>query len=277
MNIYWLDTPAARDPRRVGGKAAQLGRLAAAHPVPPGFCLAARPIQQINDPHLAQDLAQAYAHLGQRCGLSEPPVAVRSSAVDEDGLSASLAGQYESYLNVIGAKALRTAVQRCLNSAQVERARHYRRRHGLGDRTCMAVLIQQLVMADVSAVVFSADPCSSDRQRILINAAWGLGESLVGGAVTPDLYVVDKADLSILSRHIADKTRMTVARPQGTQEVAVPRCLRREPALHDSQIVELARLACTLETTQGQPVDLECAYQANRLYLLQCRPITTIR
>jgi phosphoenolpyruvate synthase/pyruvate phosphate dikinase len=125
-------------------------------------------------------------------------------------------------------------------------------------------------------VVFSADPRTGERDRILINATWGLGESLVGGTVTPDLYTVRKADLQVLSCHIADKTCMTVARPEGTREVPVPRCLRTEPALDDAQITALARLALTLETTQGWPVDLECAYQRGHLYLLQCRPITTL-
>jgi len=277
MNIYWLDTPACQDPTRVGGKAANLGRLAASHPVPPGFCLAAtRADTRRLPPTLQVQLAAAYADLGKRCGISQPQVAVRSSAVDEDGQHASFAGQHESYLNIIGPDAVANAVQRCLASARTERAIHYRRSHGLGDKANVAVLVQQLVMADVSAVVFSADPRTGERDRVVINATWGLGESLVGGTVTPDLYVVQKSDLEILSRQITEKTCMTVARPEGTREVPVPRCMQKEAALKDTQITALARLALTLETSQGWPVDLECAYQNGHLYLLQCRPITTL-
>jgi phosphoenolpyruvate synthase/pyruvate phosphate dikinase len=140
----------------------------------------------------------------------------------------------------------------------------------------MAVLVQQLVLADTSAGVFSADPRTGDRGRIVINATWGLGESLVGGTVTPDLYVVRKADLKVLARHVADKACMTIVRPGGTMEVQVPRALRTEPALDDVKVVALARLARTLERSQGWPVDLECAYQRGQIYLLQCRPITAL-
>ncbi len=276
MNIYWLDTPACQDPIRVGGKAAQLGRLAATQPVPPGFCLAATQADANLSPGFQSELVRAYTHLGRRCGTPKPPVAVRSSAVDEDGHQASFAGQHESYLNVVGPEAVATAVQRCLASARTERAQHYRRVHGLTERSNVAVLVQQLVMADVSAVVFSADPRTGDPDHVLINASWGLGESIVGGTVTPDLYVVRKRDLAIVSREISDKGCMTVARPHGTLEVPVPGCMRTEPALQDEQVQELARLACKLEAHQGWAVDLECAYQDGQLYLLQCRPITTI-
>ncbi len=277
MNIYWLDTPDCQDPIRVGGKAANLGRLAAAYPVPPGFCLAAsRADSGALSPSLYTELAAAYSHLGERCGLPQPPVAVRSSAVDEDGCQASFAGQHETFLNVIGPGAVAEAVQRCWASALTERALCYRRRQGLAQDANVAVLVQQLVMADASAIVFSADPRTGARDRVVINATWGLGESLVGGTVTPDLYVVRKSDLEILSCQVSDKMWMTVARPEGTREVPVPRCMRSEPSLDDAQITALARLALTLEKTQRWPVDLECAYQGGRLYLLQCRPITTL-
>ncbi|MBN1179438.1 MAG: PEP/pyruvate-binding domain-containing protein [Anaerolineae bacterium] len=272
MNIYWLDAPDCRDPLRVGGKAAHLGRLAAAYPVPPGFCLAAGAAPSIR----YDELAAAYARLGERCHTPRPAVAVRSSAVDEDGAQASFAGQHASYLNVVGADAVAAAVERCVASAWAEHALHYRRAHGLTEEARVAVLVQELVVADVSAVVFSADPCTGERDRVVVNATWGLGESLVGGTVTPDLFVVRKDDLSVLSRRIADKQCMTVATGEGTQEVAVPRCMREEPSLDAAQVEALARLARALERAQGWPVDLECAYRHGRLYLLQCRPITTL-
>ncbi|MDX9953664.1 MAG: PEP/pyruvate-binding domain-containing protein [Anaerolineae bacterium] len=283
MQIVWLEQPDCRNPFLVGGKAAGLGKLAAQHPVPPGFCLAAsnrgkdaktKPVRDFT-----RQLTAAYARLGERCGSDRPRVAVRSSAVDEDGQEASFAGQHETYLNVMGADAVAEAVERCLDSAHSTRALTYRRAHGLAGAggTGIAVLVQQLILADVSTVVFSADPRTGDRDHVLINATWGLGESLVGGSVIPDLYIVRKANLEIVGRQVADKAVMTIAQPEGTREVPTPRFMRTQPALQDEQIVALARLARTLETTEKQPVDLECAYQQGRLYLLQCRPITTVR
>ena len=273
--ISWLEAPDCQDPAQVGGKAASLARLAAAYPVPAAFCLAAMEGTTLS-PALRMELVEAYAQLGARCGADLLPVAVRSSAVDEDGDTVSFAGQHESYLNVVGADAVVEAVERCLASARSARAREYRRAHGLRPEARVAVLVQQLVRSDVSAVVFSVDPRTGACAHIVINAAWGLGESLVGGTVTPDLYLVRRADLAVISRQIADKAVMTVLGPAGTREVAVPRLMRREPALDDAQAAALAGLARSLEAYAGRPVDLECAYARGRPYLLQCRPITTL-
>lgn len=111
---------------------------------------------------------------------------------------------------------------------------------------------------------------------MLINASWGLGESIVGGTVTPDTFVVHKSDLAVTSRSIAGKGRMTVSVPGGTREVNVPHFLRLEACLVEEQMIEIARLALSLEATMGYPVDIECAYAKGALYLLQCRPITTL-
>jgi phosphoenolpyruvate synthase/pyruvate phosphate dikinase len=204
-------------------------------------------------------------------------VAVRSSAVDEDGDMASYAGQHETSLNIVGVGAVADAVVHCMRSARSPRARAYRRAQGrAGDDVRVAVLMQQLVVADSSAVLFSAHPVTGSRDEIVINASWGLGESIVGGTVTPDTYVVRKADLAMAARRIADKRRMTVAIPGDAREVDVPRVLHRQPALTEEQAVEIAHLGLALEATLGWPVDVECAYQAGRLYLLQCRPTTTL-
>jgi pyruvate,water dikinase len=139
------------------------------------------------------------------------------------------------------------------------------------------VLVQQLIPADVSAVVFSANPVTGNRAEVIINASWGLGESIVGGTVTPDTFVVRKSDLAITHRIIVDKQRMTVSVPGGTREVEVPGFLRKQSVLADEQIMEMARLAITLESTMEYAVDVECACAGGELYLLQCRPITTLR
>ena len=204
--------------------------------------------------------------------------AVRSSAVDEDGATASFAGQHETYLNIVGADAIIQAVTHCWESARSDHALDYRRQQGLSiEHPQIAVLVQQLVAADVAAVVFSANPITGNRDEVMINASWGLGESIVGGTVTPDTFIVRKSDLEIIQRVIADKQRMTVSAPGGTHEVEVPRFLRNTTSLNDEQVIEMARLAITLEATMEHPVDVECAYANGELYLLQCRPITTLK
>jgi pyruvate,water dikinase len=145
-----------------------------------------------------------------------------------------------------------------------------------GARVRTAVLVQQLIAADVSVVLFSAHPVTGNRDEIVVNASWGLGVSVVGGTVTPDTYVVRKTDLALLSCQIAEKHRMTVPVPGGTREVAVSRLLRARRTLDEGQVVEVARLGLVLEENMGRPVDVECAYQGADLYLLQCRPITAL-
>jgi pyruvate,water dikinase len=268
----------------VGGKAANLSRLSSVHRVPPGFCLSTDAFVRwsgatgLNVPSdLLRGVADAYRALAQRCGVPEPSVAVRSSAVDEDGSTASFAGQHETYLNIVGAQAVAEAVVRCWASARSERALEYRRNQGLSSQDAkLAVLVQQLVPADTSAVVFSANPVSGNRGEVLITASWGLGESVVGGTVTPDTFVVRKDNLAVTQRSLGDKRRMTVLAPGGTEEVDVPRFLRSQFALTDDQAREAARLAMSLEETMGWAADVECAFHDGKLYLLQCRPITTL-
>jgi phosphoenolpyruvate synthase/pyruvate phosphate dikinase len=278
MNLLWLGDPKSFDAALVGGKAANLSRLARMnHRVPDGFCL---PVTLMNEAHprdLRDEIAQAIADLMACHNLPELVVAVRSSAVDENGAAASFAGQHETFLNIVGVDSIMRAVTRCWESARSERALEYRRKHGLsGERLQLAVLVQQLVASDVSAVVFSANPVTGSRDEMLINASWGLGESIVGGTVTPDTFIVRKSDLAVMERVIADKQRMTVSAPRGTREVDVPRFLRKEVCLNDEQVVELAKLARTLEGTMEHPVDVEGAYAGGELYVLQCRPITTL-
>jgi pyruvate,water dikinase len=287
MEIVWLGEAGCADRALTGGKAAALGALAGVGDVPPGFCVtavaAARwwPLVADGDgvpEGLRAAVAGAYRALAARCGEAAPAVAVRSSAADEDGAAVSFAGQHESYLNVVGADDVAAAIVRCWRSGWSERAVAYRARHGLPPAAIgLPVLVQQLVVADVSSVAFSANPVTGERGAIVINAAWGLGESLVGGTVTPDSYTIRKADLAIVAREVAEKRAMTVLAAVGTREVPVPRFLRRAPALDDAQIVAAARLALALEAHAGQPVDVECAWRDGRLFLLQCRPVTALR
>ena len=293
MNILWLGQPECHDIEEVGGKVANLSRLAAIHRVPPGFCLKAAAFEHgvATDPWMERTptsglslpsalyslLADAYKGLANLCQTPEVSVAVRSSALDEDGSAASFAGQHDTYLNVVGEESVADAVVRCCASVNNSHALEYRRQWGIPvDNVRIAVLVQQMVQADVSAIVFGANPVTGKRDEVVINVSWGLGESVVGGTVTPDSYVVGKHDLTIVSRNIGEKLRMTVPVPGGTKEVSVPRILQTQPAASDEQIVEMARLAVELERTMGWPVDIECAYRGRQLHLLQCRPVTTL-
>ncbi len=285
MELVWLGDPACHDLLLVGGKAAHLSRLAARYPVPAGFCLTTEAYTRwagnpddAAAPQLRALVAAAYQALAARCRVENPNVAVRSSAVDEDGHGASFAGQYDTYLNMVGEDAVIAAVLRCWDSARAERVLAYRREQGLSaDGVKLAVLVQQLVVADAAAVVFSANPVTNNRDELVINACFGLGESVVSGAVTPDTFIVRKSDLAVTTRQIAEKTRMTIAASNGSRELSVPRILRTQPSLHDEQITAIARLALDLEQETGWPVDVECACQGDALYLLQCRPITTLK
>ncbi|MCB9432217.1 MAG: PEP/pyruvate-binding domain-containing protein [Ardenticatenaceae bacterium] len=278
MNLLWLGDPKSFDAALVGGKVANLSRLARAyHRVPDGFCIPATVLHEMHPSDLYDDVVTAVSALMACHGLAELVTAVRSSAVDEDSADASFAGQHETYLNIVGVEAIVQAIAQCWESAHSERALAYRRQQGLAsERPQIAVLVQQLVAADSSAVVFSANPITGSRDEIMINASWGLGESIVGGTVTPDTFVVSKSDQTISSRIIADKQHMTVSVPGGTSEVDVPRFLRSQASLNDEQVLEMAQLALTLEQAMGYPVDIECAYAGGELYLLQCRPITTL-
>ncbi|MEJ2601135.1 MAG: PEP/pyruvate-binding domain-containing protein [Anaerolineales bacterium] len=279
MNLLWLGDPKSFDPALVGGKAANLSRLARQfYRVPDGFFLPAALMDAAHPLDLRDEINSAISDLVACHRLPDLITAVRSSAVDEDGAEASFAGQHETYLNISGPEAILAAIIRCWESAHSERALDYRRKQGLSvEHLQLAVFVQQLVSADVAAVAFSANPVTGDRNEIIINASWGLGESIVGGTVTPDMFIVRKPDLAITRRLVADKQRMTVSAPNGTHEVDVPRFLRNTASLNDEQVIEMAKLAQTLEETMKHPVDVECAYAGGELYLLQCRPITTLK
>jgi pyruvate,water dikinase len=279
MNLLWLGDPKSFDVAVVGGKAANLSRLARMdHRVPDGFFLPVTVMDEAHPLDLQDEISQAISDLMACHSLPDFVAAVRSSAVDEDGAAASFAGQHDTYLNIVGVEGIIQAIIRCWESARSERALAYRRQQGLlMEQPQIAVLVQQLVPADVSAVVFSANPVTGSLAEIMINASWGLGESIVGGTVTPDTFIVRKSDLALTGRIVADKQRMTVSVPGGTDEVDVPRFLRGQASLSDEQVIEMAQLGLTLEATMNFPVDIECAYAGGKLYLLQCRPITTLK
>jgi pyruvate,water dikinase len=140
----------------------------------------------------------------------------------------------------------------------------------------MAVVVQQFIFAEASAVAFSVNPVSGDRSEVVINANYGLGQAVVGGVTTPDMIVVRKDDFTEQVLTIGSKALMTVTAAKGTQQKTVPREMRGLPALTPEQAAEIAELACRLESSYGWPVDLECAIEGSNVYLLQCRQITAL-
>ncbi len=307
-----LDSPdAALD--RVGGKGASLARMVAAGlPVPPGFhvtteayrrfveenhlrdgILAAVAQAQANDPatleraseqiqslfaqgtmpvEIAGAIRQRYSELG-----ADLPVAVRSSATAEDLPDASFAGQLETYLNVRGPDAVLDAVKRCWASLWTGRAIGYRQRQRIRpEDVSIAVVVQRLVSTEAAGVAFTANPVTGARDELMINAAWGLGEAIVSGQVTPDTIVVNKQTGAIASREIAGKEVMTVRLETGTREEPVPAGRRRQAALEPAQVAELARLGVKIEQLYGQAMDIEWATCDGRIFVVQARPITAL-
>ena len=311
--ILELDSPVATL-ERVGGKGASLARLAAAGlPVPPGFhittlaycrfvsenqlaesILAAAAQAKGDDPAtldtasaqiqsliaqgtIPDDIAALIRREYAALGGDDPPVAVRSSATAEDLPEMSFAGQQDTYLNVRGGDGVLEAVKRCWASLWTARALGYRARHGIRpEDVALAVVVQQLVPADVAGVLFTANPMTGCRDQVMINAAWGLGEAIVGGHVTPDTLTVDKPTGVIGSQEIADKDVMTVRSAGGTREEPVPADRRKQPALQPPQAAELTRLGVQIEQLYGMPMDVEWALYDGRPFILQARPITAL-
>ena len=219
---------------------------------------------------IAADIVRAYQQ------LDSPPVAVRSSATAEDLPEASFAGQQESFLNVSGSDQLLEAVRRCWASLWTARAMSYRAQHQIEpDKISLAVVVQELIDAEVSGIAFTADPVTGDDAMIEINAAWGLGEAVVGGQVTPDTITVERASRRIMRTVINTKTVMTQITDSGTTVEPVPRDRQNTATLTESQTLRLVDLAILVEDLFKNPVDIEWCRTGDQLFVLQARPITS--
>ena len=220
------------------------------------------------------DLLAAYSELTAEVGVH---VAVRSSSTAEDLPTASFAGQQDSYLNIQGENALVEAVKNCWASLWTARAISYRMRQGVApDTVSLAVVVQQLIPAGSAGILFTANPLDGERDQIVINATWGLGEAIVGGQVTPDTVIVDKSNLQIISRETAIKTIMTVRTDDGTTEQSVPQAQQAQQVLDDATAIELARYGTQIEAHYGIPMDIEWAISDGKIAILQARPITNL-
>ena len=210
--------------------------------------------------------------------MGEPAVVVRSSATAEDLAEASFAGQQDTYLNVQGVADVLGHVQRCWASLWTARAIHYRQRLGIDPlNVAMGVVVQTLVPAEVAGVLFTQNPTTGAPDELVVNASYGLGESVVSGLVTPDSYVVDRATLQTKQVDVGAKEIMVVAAEgSGTASLAVREDQRRARALPEHLLRELATLGLRAEAHFGSPQDLEWAFADGRLWILQARPVTTV-
>jgi pyruvate,water dikinase len=316
--IVWFNEVTKEDVPTVGGKGANLGEMTRANiPVPPGFIVTAdayfdflknsklidkirhllqpldpgnsRQLQQIAaqvkqlildtlmPPELAREIEQAYIKMGG--GL----VAVRSSATAEDLPEASFAGQQRTFLNIEGEKEVVAAVQECWASLFEPRAIFYRQQQGFDHfKVGIAVPVQKMVQSQTSGVMFTIEPVTSDSSKIVIEAVFGLGEAIVSGEVTPDLYVVDKDSLKIVTRKIVNQESQLIKNPTaGAKEtniwIPLPASTQSQQKLSDSEITKIAWLGKQLENWYQFPQDIEWAKEDKEIFIVQTRPVTTIK
>lgn len=314
--VVWLNEVRNTDIPIVGGKGASLGEMTNAQlPVPPGFVVTAQAFRKFIDeagiadklfkglevnvddqkdllkaekfakdlinnqlmpPEIAKEITSAYDTLSKREG-GEQYVAARSSATAEDLPEASFAGQQETFLNVKGKDDLLKAVQHCWASLYGARAIYYRVKQKFPhEHVNIAVVVQKMVDADAAGVMFTHHPTTGEEVEI-IEAAWGLGESVVSGSVSPDNYEVRGGKLS--KKKIATKQIMIIRDPKTrkTVKLDVSEDKKNAQVLTEDQILRLAKLGNIVEEHYGKPQDIEWAIQKGEIYLLQSRPITTIQ
>ncbi len=316
--IVWFENVDKGDLALVGGKGANLGEMVnAAIPVPPGFIVTVDgyfhflekadlrgEIERLLTPldpndsqllqkvsakikeviltaemprEIAQEIEDAYAKLG---GF----VAVRSSATAEDLAEASFAGQQRTFLDIQGEDEVVRAVQGCWASLFESRAIFYRSNQGLDHLGVgIAVPVQRMVQSEASGVLFTLEPVTNE-DNVVIEAVYGLGEAVVSGEVTPDMYTVDKRDFTILDKVIVKQEKKLVRRPEkvGSIEakdiwVPVPESEQEKQKLTDADIVHLAKLGVQIEEHYKFPQDIEWAKEPGALYIVQTRPVTAIK
>jgi hypothetical protein len=295
-----------------GGKGASLGEMTRAGiPVPPGFVILAGAFERfLEEADLNQEL-DAILHSVRRdemgtvesasekirglilnasmpediaCEISKQFrtldaefVAVRSSATAEDSASASWAGQLDTYLNTTESDLLRN-VQRCWASLFTPRAIFYRFEKGMhGSKISVAVVVQKMIQSEVAGIAFSVHPVTEDRNQLIIEAGFGLGEAIVSGQVTPDSYVIEKTPRRIIDKNVTIQNRaLWRAADGGNEWRSLTDAGGGKPALRNDQALELAELVLKIEQHYGFPCDIEWAYEAEKFFITQSRPITTL-
>lgn len=315
MRVAWFNEISKKSLGVAGGKGANLGEMVGASlPVPNGFVITAQAYAEfldkkrirskiekilekvdVNDtkvlekasekirklieaesvpPEIEKDILKAYKKLSNSGGA----VAVRSSATAEDLPEASFAGQQDTFLNIFGGNELIKSVKQCWSSLFTPRAIFYRESHNIEhSKVLIAVVVQLMVNAKKAGVMFTVHPTSGERERIVIEGAWGLGEGVVSGKVTPDYYVVDKNNGKIIEKMIAKKETMIVREEKGkTKEVKTPAELLEKQVLTDDEIARIAELGKRVEKHYNFPQDIEWAVADGKVFLLQSRPMTAL-
>jgi len=314
-NVLWLEEIKKEDIPSVGGKGASLGEMTSIGlPVPKAFVVTAQAFRRflvetgieetlfrrlerldVDDngalesvskdvqdlvmsvempDRIREEIIDAYT----RMGADGTVVAVRSSATAEDLPDASFAGQQETFLNILGETNLLDAVQRCWASLYGARAIYYRAKQGFDDRSVnIAVVVQELIRSEKSGVMFTSHPVTGEPLTI-VEGSWGLGEAVVSGSVSPDNYVYDLRSGRVVDRLIAEKEIMIVPEGRhGTKIGTLPPEQRTAPVLSDAEVARLATLGKIAEDHYGVPQDVEWAIVGNDVFILQSRPITTIK
>ncbi|MFA6328666.1 MAG: phosphoenolpyruvate synthase [Candidatus Micrarchaeia archaeon] len=316
-NIMWFSEIRKSNLAEVGGKGANLGEMySISLPVPGGFVVTSgayflfirhNGIEKViaemtsdlntedNDklnvasemiknrilsgeipPQLRNDIINAYKSMVKNG--REPYVAVRSSATAEDLPEASFAGQQSTFLNVKGAEDCVQMVKECWASLFEPRSIYYRTENKFDHlKVGLAAVVQEMVQSEKAGVMFTVDPMTQDREKISIEGAYGLGEVVVSGSVTPDRYVVDKNTFKMDVKDVATQTWMLVKMDDKNTRMDVREDMQSRQKITDVQIVELARLGKKIEQHYGKPQDIEWAVADNKLFIVQSRPITTLR
>lgn len=267
---------AARDAARFGGKAAALARaLGAGLPVPGGWALDTTLVEAVAAGDRAASAAVDATIVAATAGDPGPAAlyAVRSSAVGEDGADSSFAGQHLTRLGV-AASGVVEAVRAVRKSVHAPAALAYRARRGIAGPPRAGVVVQRLIAADRAAVVFTRDPVTG-HDVVVIEASHGLGETVVSGAVVPDRFVLHR-DGRPLARTAGDKDVALMVRDGRVVEVPIAGDARQSLCLDDQQLASIHALVLAVDAVWPGPHDLEIAFAANRLYLLQRRPLTAM-
>jgi pyruvate,water dikinase len=314
MDVIHFDGTESAPVSLVGGKGANLVALTrGAFPVPPGFVVTAEAYRKFLasaawltaavdalDYGSAEKLRDQCAEIRRRLVAGDLPhdvrnavatalkaleggdggtgaFAVRSSSTFEDLSQAAFAGQHDTYLNVRGIDRIRDRVRACFASLWEDRAVRYRQRHGFAHLEAgMAVVVQRQIECEAAGVGFSIDPIGGRMDRMVINANYGIGESVVSGEGEIDQFEVVKSNLEIASRTIGNKGHYVVAGAEGLEERVAPPEMAQRPCLSDRQVCDVAELLKRAEDHYGWPQDIEWGVKSDRLYLLQSRPVTTV-
>ena len=314
-DILWLEEIRKEDIAAVGGKGASLGEMSSMGlPVPGGFVVTSRAFRHfLIETGIEQPLFSNLENLNvddnnaleqaskkaralvmkakmpaslkdriresyQKLNEGGMVVAVRSSATAEDLPDASFAGQQETYLNIKGEKNLLDAVQKCWASLYGARAIYYRAKQGFDDRSVnIAVVVHQMINSEKAGVMFTSHPVTGEPLTI-IEGSWGLGEAVVSGSVSPDKYVYDQRTGNVIDKLIAQKkTEIVSDGEHGTKTLEIGRERQETPVLSDDEVARLATYGKVAETHYGIPQDVEWSIVGETIYILQSRPITTIR